>query len=176
VTGRDPSPAPAGGRVTSDRGFSGASVPPPPPSARGKPRPVTPCQRAPGGSLRGAIRRGTDGFAEPGNPRVSPVRRSPPAVAGGLDSPGRTLVVTERTKPSGATGFSPRSALFVCPTLGWGVLFSRFPASRGGMAPSAAHDAPAAMAVDREAEGGGARLGPEEDIDDDVLANLLSAS
>jgi len=32
------------------------------------------------------------------------------------------------------------------------------------------------MAVDREAEGAGALLGPEEDIDDDVLANLLSAS
>jgi len=32
------------------------------------------------------------------------------------------------------------------------------------------------MAVDREAEGAGALLGPDEDIDDDVLANLLSAS
>ena len=32
------------------------------------------------------------------------------------------------------------------------------------------------MAVDREAEGVGALLGPEEDIDDDVLAGLLSAS
>jgi len=32
------------------------------------------------------------------------------------------------------------------------------------------------MAVDREAEGAGALLGPEEDIDDDVLANVLSAS
>jgi len=32
------------------------------------------------------------------------------------------------------------------------------------------------MAVDREAEGAGAFLGPEEDIDDDVLASLLSAS
>jgi len=32
------------------------------------------------------------------------------------------------------------------------------------------------MAVDREAEGAGALLGPEEDIDNDVLANLLSAS
>jgi len=44
------------------------------------------------------------------------------------------------------------------------------------MATSAAPDAPAAMAVDREAEGAGALLGPDEDIDDDVLANLLSAS
>ena len=44
------------------------------------------------------------------------------------------------------------------------------------MAFSLAADAPAAMAVDREAEGVGAFLGPEEDIDDDVLANLLSAS
>ena len=32
------------------------------------------------------------------------------------------------------------------------------------------------MVVDREAEGAGALLGPEEDIDDDVLANLLSDS
>jgi len=44
------------------------------------------------------------------------------------------------------------------------------------MASSAATDAPAAMAVNRKAEGAGALLGPEEDIDDDVLANLLSAS
>jgi len=32
------------------------------------------------------------------------------------------------------------------------------------------------MAVDREAEGAGALLGPEEDTDDDVVANLLLAS
>jgi len=44
------------------------------------------------------------------------------------------------------------------------------------MASSAAPGAPAAMAVDREAEGAGALLGPEEDIDDNVLSNLLSAS
>jgi len=44
------------------------------------------------------------------------------------------------------------------------------------MASSTAPDAPAAKAVDREAEGAGALSGPEEDIDDDVLANLLSAS
>jgi len=44
------------------------------------------------------------------------------------------------------------------------------------MASSTAPDASAAMAVDREAQGAGAILGPEEDIDDDVLANLLSAS
>jgi len=44
------------------------------------------------------------------------------------------------------------------------------------MASSTAPDASAAMAVDREAEGVGALLGPEEDIDDDVLAGLLSAS
>jgi len=31
------------------------------------------------------------------------------------------------------------------------------------------------MAVDRQAEGASALLGPEEDIYDDVLANLLSA-
>jgi len=44
------------------------------------------------------------------------------------------------------------------------------------MASSTAPDAPASMAVDCEAEGPGAFLGPEEDIDDDVLANLLAAS
>jgi len=44
------------------------------------------------------------------------------------------------------------------------------------MASSTAPDASAAMAVDREAEGASALLGPEEDIDDDVLAGLLSAS
>jgi len=44
------------------------------------------------------------------------------------------------------------------------------------MASSTAPDASAAMAVDREAEGAGALLGPEEDIDDDVLVGLLSAS
>jgi len=44
------------------------------------------------------------------------------------------------------------------------------------MASFTAPDASAAMAVDREAEGAGALLGLEEDIDDDVLANLLSAS
>jgi len=35
---------------------------------------------------------------------------------------------------------------------------------------------PLHMAVDREAEGGGALLGLEEDIDDDVVSNILSAS
>jgi len=50
------------------------------------------------------------------------------------------------------------------------------PASRGRMASSTAPDASAAMAVDREAEVAGALLGPEGDIDDDVLARLLSAS
>jgi len=44
------------------------------------------------------------------------------------------------------------------------------------MAPSAAPDAPAAMAVDREAEGACALLSTEDDSDDNVLANLLSAS
>jgi len=44
------------------------------------------------------------------------------------------------------------------------------------MASSTAPDASAAMAVDREAEGAGALLGPEEDIEDDVLASLLSTS
>jgi len=38
----------------------------------------------------------------------------------------------------------------------------------------AAPDAPVAVAVDREAEGAGALLSLEEDIEVDVLANLLS--
>jgi len=42
---------------------------------------------------------------------------------------------------------------------------TRFPASRGGMAFYAASDTTAAMAIDREVEGAGALLGPEEDID-----------
>jgi len=44
------------------------------------------------------------------------------------------------------------------------------------MASSAAPDTAAAMEVDRGAEGAGALLGPEEDIDEGVLENLLSAS
>ena len=87
-----------------------------------------------------------------------------------------TYVVTGRTTLSGATGFSPRPASSVDPTLGGGILIFPVPASRGGMASSTAPDASAAMAVDREADGVGALLGPEEDIDDDVLAGLLSAS
>ena len=57
-----------------------------------------------------------------------------------------------------------------------GILIFPVPASRDGMASSTAPDASAAMAVDREAEGAGALLGPEEDIDNDVLASLLSPS
>jgi len=44
------------------------------------------------------------------------------------------------------------------------------------MASSTAPEASATVAVDREAEGAGALLGPVEDIDDDVLANHLSVS
>jgi len=44
------------------------------------------------------------------------------------------------------------------------------------MASADAPDAPAAMSVDRQAEGAGALLGSEEDIDDNILSNLLSAS
>jgi len=43
------------------------------------------------------------------------------------------------------------------------------------MASSAASVAAAAMARDGEAEGASALLGPEEDINDDVHSNLLSA-
>jgi len=44
------------------------------------------------------------------------------------------------------------------------------------MASSDAPEAAATMAVDRGAQGAGALLGFEEDVDDDVLSNLLSAS
>jgi len=44
------------------------------------------------------------------------------------------------------------------------------------MTSSVAPDATAAMEVHREAKGAGAFLGSYEDIDDDVLSNLLSAS
>jgi len=44
------------------------------------------------------------------------------------------------------------------------------------MASSAAPDAVAAMAVDREAKGAGTLLGPEEDIDADVPSNLFLTS
>jgi len=44
------------------------------------------------------------------------------------------------------------------------------------MASLASPDTLAAMAVEREAEGAGDLSGPEEDIEDDVLSNLLSAS
>jgi len=142
----------------------------------GKPRPVTPYQRAPWGPLRGAIRRGTDGFTEPGKPRVSPIRRSPPAVTGGFGSIGGTLVDTREDDTVGRDRVLPASRVVRVPypRLGRPYLH-RFPASRGGMATSAAPDATAGMAVDREAEGAGALLGPEEEIDDDVLSNLLSA-
>ena len=51
-----------------------------------------------------------------------------------------------------------------------------FRASRCGMDSTDTLGAAAAMAVDREAEGAGALLGPEEDIDDDFLSHLQSAS
>jgi len=83
-----------------------------------------------------------------------------------------TRVVTGRTTLSGL----PASRVVRGPHPRGGILIFPVPASRGGMASATAPDASAAMAVDGEAEGAGALLGPEEDIDDDVLANLLSAS
>jgi len=44
------------------------------------------------------------------------------------------------------------------------------------MASSDSPDAAATMADDRGAQGAGALLGSEKDVDDDVLSNLLSAS
>ena len=83
---------------------------------------------------------------------------------GGEDSAGRDQVL-----------LAPRVARAPHPRVGLPFL-PRFPASRGGMASSAAPDTAAAMEVDRGAEGAGALLGPEEDIDEGVLENLLSAS
>jgi len=78
--------------------------------------------------------------------------------------------------PVGRYRVLPASGVVRGPHPRGGILIFPVPASRGGMASSTAPDASAAMAVDREAEGAGALFGPEEDIDDDVLANLLSAS
>ena len=156
---------------------TGGGVSPPPLGHRGKPRPVTPCQRALGGPHRGAIRRGTDGFTEPRKPRVSPIRRSQAAVTGGFGSPGGTLVVSRGDDTVRRDRVLPASRVVRAPHPGVGRPYlPRVPACRGGMASFAAPDAPAAMAVDREAKGAGALLGAEEDIDDDALANLLSAS
>jgi len=78
--------------------------------------------------------------------------------------------------PIGRYRVLPASRVVRGPHPSGGILIFPVPAFRGGMASSTAPDASAAMAVDREAEGAGALLGPEEDIHDDVLATLLSAA
>jgi len=78
--------------------------------------------------------------------------------------------------PVGRYRVLPASRVVRGPNPRGGIVIFPVPASRGGMASSTAPDASAAMVVDREAEGAGALLSPEEVIDDDVLANLLSAS
>jgi len=85
-------------------------------------------------------------------------------------------LLSQEGRPWGARAGSP--CVPRCPWTppwGWESLSSRFPACRGGMASATAPAPPAAMAVDREAWGAGAFLGPEEHIDEDVLANILSA-
>jgi len=94
----------------------------------------------------------------------------------GLDLLGRHPCFHGEDDPVGRDRVLPASRVVRGPHSRGGILIFPVPASRGGMASSTAPDASAAMAVDREAEGAGALLGPEEDIDDDVLANLLSAS
>jgi len=94
----------------------------------------------------------------------------------GLDPLGQYLCCHREKDPVGRYRVLPASRLVRGPHPRGGILIFPVPASRGGMASATAPDASAAMAVDREAEGSGVLLGPEEDIDDDVLAKLLSAS
>jgi len=94
----------------------------------------------------------------------------------GLDPLGRYPGCHREDDPVGHYRVLPASRVVRGPHPRGGILIFPVPASRGGMASATAPDASAAMAVDREAEGAGALLGPEEDIDDDVLAILLSAS
>jgi len=84
-------------------------------------------------------------------------------VPGGDDSVGR-----DRGLPA------PRVACALHSRLG-PLYLPRFLASRCGMASTQAPDAAAAMAADREAQRAGSLLNPEEDIDDGVLSNLVSA-
>ena len=93
---------------------------------------------------------------------------------GSLDPLGRYSCHHRQDDPVGRYRVLPASRVVRGPHRRGGILIFPVPASRGGMASSTAPDASAAMAVDREAEGAGALLGPEEDIDDEVLANLLS--
>jgi len=94
----------------------------------------------------------------------------------GYDPLGRHLCRHRADDPVGRYRVLRASRVVRGPHPRGGILIFPVPASRGGMASFTAPDALAAMAVDREAEGAGALLGPEEDIDDDVLFSLLSAS
>jgi len=94
----------------------------------------------------------------------------------GLDTLGRHPCWHREDDPIGRDRVLPVSRVVRGPHPRGGILIFPLPASRGGMASSTAPEASAAMAVDREAEGAGALLGPEENIVDDVLASLLSAS
>jgi len=94
----------------------------------------------------------------------------------GFDRLGRHSRRHRKDGPVGRCWVLPSSGVVRGPHPRWGILMFPVPASRGRMASSTAPDASAAMAVDREAEVAGALLGPEGDIDDDVLARLLSAS
>jgi len=94
----------------------------------------------------------------------------------GFDPLGRNSCRHREDDPVGRYRVLPASRVVRGPYPRGGILIFLLPASRGGMASSTAPDASAAMAVDREAEGAGALLGPEEDIDEGVLAGLLSTS
>jgi len=178
-----------GGRVTPDRGF-----PPHIPHLRARvSRDRRRCFATPSlgqgetlshGSLTAcpwglALGRQTAGDRQVHRAR-EPSRQSHKAVTASgdwsFDPLGRHLCRHRADDPVGRYRVFPASRVVRGPHPRGGILIFPVPASRGGMSSSTAPDASAAMAVDREAEGGGALLSPEEDIDDDVLANLLSAS
>jgi len=98
-------------------------------------------------------------------------------VSGGAGLLAAPLASTERDDSVGSDRGLPAPRVARVPhPRAWLPYLPRFPLSRGGMASSDTLDAAAFRAVDSEAKGADALLGPEEDIDDDVLSNLLSAS
>ena len=155
----------------------GGGVSPPPPRPRGEPPPwdtLSACPWGPAPTRHTARDRRVHRAGEASGQSHKAVTAT---VTGRFGSPGGTLVVTRGDDTAGRDRVlsASRVVRVTHPRMGRPFL-PRFPAYRGRMASSAAPDAVAAMAVHREAEGAGALLGPEEDIDDGVLSNLLSAS
>jgi len=190
VTGHDPSPGHAGGRVTPDRGFPPylphirTRVPrdrgrclATPPLGQGEAQPCDSLSSCPWGlaprrhtAWDRRVHRAGEASGQSHNTVTASCDR-------GVWHSWRHPRRHREDDAVGRDRVLPASRVVRVPHPGVGRPYPpRFPASRGGMASSAALNAPAAMAVDREAEGAGAVLGPEEDIDDDVLVILLSAS